>query len=159
MSVLDETIGSQRVDDEELVAAGDEKSSYATHITNSNVFLTKQGTTETKKNRRVAQQSSRKKGFPGGALQNYSTPDEQVSRKNNDPFFKTPGQNPRRDLMAETKVGVQNNNINQNISEVGGPSSTLSQSISKINSHVVTNADYTAENNLTQIAFAQAQIK
>ena len=61
--------------------------------------------------------------------------------------------------MAETKVGFQNNNINQNISEVGGPSSTLSQSISKINSHVVTNADYTAENNLTQIAFAQAQIK
>ena len=55
MSVLDETIGSQRVDDEELVVGGDEKSSYATHITNSNVFLTKQGTTETKKNRRVAQ--------------------------------------------------------------------------------------------------------
>ena len=76
MSVLDETIGSQRVEDEELVAGGDEKSSYATHITNSNVFLTKQGTTETKKNRRVAQQSSREKGFPGGALQNYSTPDE-----------------------------------------------------------------------------------
>ena len=57
MSVLDETIGSQRVDDEEMAIAmaEDDRGTYATHLTNSNVWQTKPGTTETKKHRRVAQ--------------------------------------------------------------------------------------------------------
>ena len=83
MSVLDETIGSQRVEDEEMVIgalADDDRGTHGTHLTNSksDVWITRQGTTETKKNRRVAQQSSRKKGFPGGTTpdEHYSTPIE-----------------------------------------------------------------------------------
>ena len=71
MSVLDETIGSQRVDDEEMAMAmaedDQDRGTHATHLTNSNVWQSKQGATETKKNRRIAQQSSRKKGFPPGS--------------------------------------------------------------------------------------------
>ena len=90
-----------------------DRGTHATHLTNSNVWQsTKQGATETKKNRRIAQQSSRKKGFPPGSQQNYSTPMEHKSRKNNDPFCKTPAQHQRRDLMADTKVGAHKSNIN-----------------------------------------------
>ena len=70
MSVLDETVGSQRVDDEEMVNAMGEADhgTHGTHLTNSKseAWVASNGTTEPKKNRRIAQQSSRKKGFPGG---------------------------------------------------------------------------------------------
>ena len=91
---------------------GHDRGAHATPLPNSNIWMDKQGATEAKKNRRIAQQSSRKKGFPPGSQQNYSTPMEHKSRKNNDPFCKTPGQQQRRDLMADTKIGALKSNIN-----------------------------------------------
>ena len=90
MSVLDETIGSQRVEDEEIIIAmaDDYHGTHGTQLTKSDAWYANKGTTEPKKNRRIAQQSSRKKGFPG----TYSTPIGLAPRKDYDPFYKTHAQ-------------------------------------------------------------------